>query len=229
MLRHCIALCLLLIFGMSVSIPYPVRSQTATAPLQQVWQSPTSDAFTTVAVFDIDNDGDDDLAVGRRNLPTQIWRNDGVNSAGQPIFTPIWSSPNSYGTVALAWAVTDNGTLLLAEANYADPLVVYRVVPVTAGVSVTIQFTTPNLFALTVIWGNLDGDTNPDLLIGTELDAIYYYLDDAILAGGPNTLQAECRRRVRSSFVSLPVVWRWQNLSWQVIDRYALMPAVRQY
>lgn len=190
MLRHCIALCLLLIFGMSVSIPYPVRSQGATAPLQQVWQSLTSDAFTTVAVFDIDNDGDDDLAVGRRNLPTQIWRNDGVNAAGQPTFTPIWSSPNSYGTVALAWAVTGSGTLLLAEANYADPLVVYRVVPVTAGVSVTIQFTTPDLFALTVIWGNLDGDTNPDLLIGTEFDSIYYYLDDAILAGGPNTLQA---------------------------------------
>ncbi len=190
MLRHCIALCLLLILKMAVGIPYPVRSQTTTAPLQQAWQSSTSDAFTAVAVFDTDNDGDDDLAVGRRDLPTQIWCNDGVNSAGQPIFTPIWSSPNSYSTVALAWAVTDNGTLLLAEANYDDPLVIYRVVPTTAGVSVTTQFTTPSLFALTVIWGNLDGDTNPDLLIGTELGAIYYYLDDAILAGGPNTLQA---------------------------------------
>ncbi|MEJ5345915.1 MAG: FG-GAP-like repeat-containing protein [Chloroflexus sp.] len=189
MSRAYIMLCLLLIAGIVGNTPLPVRAQTETGPLQQIWQSAASDEYTSVAAFDIDSDGDDDLAVGRRNLPTQIWRNDGLDSTGQLILTPIWTSPNANETVDLAWAVTDSGTILLAEANYDAPLFVYRVDLVSSGVAVNVQFTTPNLFSQTILWGYLDGDNDPDLLIGTEAGSIYYYLDDQILAGVPNTLQ----------------------------------------
>lgn len=187
MARQLVAVCLVLVIGVAGVIPPLLYSQDSATPLRLAWQSVASDGFTAVAVVDFDNDGDDDLAVGRRNLPTQLWRNDGVDAGGQPVFTLIWSSTTARETVALAWAVTSGGALLLAEATYDDVIVIYRVTPVGGGVTVTVQFTTQPLFAQTIVWGDIDSDSEPDLLIGGELEPIYYYLGATIIAGGPDT------------------------------------------
>ncbi|MCX7858610.1 MAG: FG-GAP-like repeat-containing protein [Chloroflexus sp.] len=187
MARRLVALCFALTISLMGVVPPLMYSQDSATPLRLAWQSAASDAFTSVAVFDVDSDGDNDLAVGRRNLPTQLWRNDGVDAGGQPAFTPIWSSPTARETVALAWAVTSGGALLLAEANYDDVSVIYRVTPISGGVAVTVQFTTQSLFAQTIVWGEIDGDNEPDLLIGGESEPISYYLGTTILAGGPDT------------------------------------------
>lgn len=161
MARQLLAVCLVLVIGMAGVVPSLIYSQDSATPLQLAWQSAASDGFTAIAVFDFDNDGDDDLAIGRRNLPTQLWRNDGVDAGGQPVFTLIWSSTTARETVALAWAVTSGGALLLAEANYDDVSVIYRVTPVGGGVTVTVQFTTQSLFAQTIVWGILTAIANP--------------------------------------------------------------------
>uniref|UniRef100_UPI002ACD9502 FG-GAP repeat domain-containing protein n=1 Tax=Chloroflexus sp. TaxID=1904827 RepID=UPI002ACD9502 len=187
MARQLVAVCLVLVIGVAGVIPPLLYSQDSATPLRLAWQSVASDGFTAVAGVDFDNDGDDDLAVGRRNLPTQLWRNDGVDAGGQPVFTLIWSSTTARETVALAWAVTSGSALLLAEATYDDVSVIYRVTPVGGGVTVTVQFTTQPLFAQTIVWGDIDSDSEPDLLIGGELEPIYYYLGATIIAGGPDT------------------------------------------
>ncbi|WP_298819952.1 FG-GAP-like repeat-containing protein [Chloroflexus sp.] len=187
MTRYFCALCLLLFISLASGVTHPLYGQERAGLLRQVWQSAVSDAFTAIAAFDIDADGDDDLAVGRRNAPTQIWRNDGLNAGGQPVFTPVWSAPIGRDTVALAWTVTSGGALLLAEANYGDVSVMYRVTSLSSGIAVTVQFVTQSFFAQTIVWGQIDGDSEPDLLIGGELEPIYLYSGTTILAGGPDT------------------------------------------
>ncbi len=183
-----IALLILLLTAFVVSpMSLPLSAQTDT-PLRQVWQSAESAEYMAIAAFDIDSDGDDDLAIARRNQPVQLWRNDSVDFNEPPVFTLIWSAPAGRETVALAWAVTSSDELWLAEINYDDDSFVYLVTPLADSVAVSVQITIPPSFAQTALWGDIDGDAEPDLIIGGEVEPISYLLGRDILLGGTAVL-----------------------------------------
>ena len=139
------------------SIPCDVDDDTLTDCQQIALQLDTE----VLALSDVDDDGDLDLAVGNRGEqgePNQLFVNDGSGR-----FTLAWLSPDLKPTTALAWGDMDgDGDLDLVAGNADDLDVVYRNDGQAGFAFVTLDTATHTTTG--VAWTDLDGDDDLDIV-----------------------------------------------------------------
>jgi len=121
----------------------------------------------SVAIGDIDGDGDPDQVIGNDGEPGQIYLNDGSGNFSDSGRT-FGSAESKIRSVALVDVDADND-LDLMTGTYGSANVLYK--NDGAGhFSATVQaaFTSSNTYA--VAFADLDGDNDPDLVVGNYLD-----------------------------------------------------------
>jgi len=157
-----------------------------TGTFTETRQFPYRAATWSVALDDADGDGDLDIAMGNgANDPIEIYLNDGHGHFTETLLI----GPASDETLGLAWGDIDNdGDPDLAAGNYGQPIVIYFNEPVTA----TSSFTLTNPICLSsaaeyrtglgVAFGDVDGDCDLDLAVGSDGGQNVIYLNT--LLGG---------------------------------------------
>ena len=146
--------------GLLIKIPVPG---------QQVW---------SVDLGDWDNDGDKDLAVGIYNGKSLVYEWENITG-----FKQAWEAPFSAGTLGITWGDYDgDGDRDLVLGNqHGDSLQVYQNNTVEnpavldAGRLTLTWISAEDLTVQHVAWGDVDGDTDLDLVVANQgLSAIYY-------------------------------------------------------
>ncbi len=138
---------------------------------------------SSVALGDADRDSDLDVAVGRESYSNGVHLNDGNgNFPGELPFDPVWEK-----TWDVAWGDVDgDGDLDLASGNSYRPTMVYLNQPMTA----TPGFTLTNPIylggeaqyrTLSVAFGDVDGDCDPDLAVGNDGGQNVIYLNASVM------------------------------------------------
>ena len=157
----------------------------STAP---AWAS-DFDATTTVAWGDVDGDGDLDLAAANWGITRVYLNHDSIleNQVG-------WSSTDPGGPYArdVAWGDVDkDGDLDLAVASYGQaapgqPSRLYRNVDGQL-VATPVWLARDTTRAMAVAWGDVNGDTFPDLAIAsaTQPSLVYYLNNGGSLSAQP--------------------------------------------
>ena len=136
-----------------------------------------------VALGDADNDGDLDVAAAEQNdYPNEVYLNDGdgCHFSRTLLVGPAWEK-----TWGLAWGDVDNdGDLDLATANQYQQTVLYFNDPATATGSVNF---TRRVFlnqgshrALSVAFGDVNGDCGLDLAVGNDGEQNVIYLNNLV-------------------------------------------------
>lgn len=157
------------------------RNDDGTLTTSAVWSSSESELTLSVAWGDYDGDGDLDFALGNDFLlspgPNRVYRNDGVDKNGVPIFTIGWESGEiADNTHNIAWGDYDgDGDLDLLVGNHehslqlgvgnAQPNRLYRNDNGTLTPSaVWSSAETDN--TLSVAWADVDSDGDLDFVTG---------------------------------------------------------------
>ncbi len=187
-----------------------------------VWTSPESDLTSSVAWGDVDNDGDLDLVTGNAAIGTipifefdipdgehnRLYRNQGTDGNGNPLFDLDWSSAEKDLTTSVAWGDIDNdGDLDLAVGN-ADVDIVCDIFPPecsadtgernriylndNGNLQTTIAWESDESeMTSSVAWGDYDNDGDLDLAVG-NMDGIFEIdfggIDEARPVGKPNRI-----------------------------------------
>jgi len=145
------------------------RNDEGTLTASAAWSSTESDNTTSVAWGDYDGDGDLDLLVAGTSCGfscsfVRLYRNDGVNDNGNPIFTLVWSSTETkYSTTSVAWGDYDGDTDLDIAAGtglYCNGGVDSNGAPLFTLVLSSISGGA---------WGDYDGDGDLDLVTSTGI------------------------------------------------------------
>jgi hypothetical protein len=138
--------------------------------VEPIWISEEEDATRSVAWGDVDNDGDLDLAVGNIGLsgePNRLYE----NVDGELNVTAAWSSVETDASSTVAWGDVDNdGDLDLAVGNGGINTQLSRLYINRLGVvlpAASTSFTTTDDIQSAAL-GDVDGDGDLDLAIGTE-------------------------------------------------------------
>lgn len=122
------------------------------------WTSIETDASSSAAAGDYDNDGDNDVLVGA-NGQNRVYRNDGPGA-----FSLVWSSPQADVTNAVAWGDMDGDGDLDQLIGNNGVNRVYR--NDGAGAFSLIWTSTDADTTTSVAWGDYDSDGDLDQLIG---------------------------------------------------------------
>lgn len=154
------------------------------------WVAPQRDRVVSVALADMDGDGDLDLATGVINIddPDQaqnrIYINNGMSTEGIVLYEPFWQSPHSDQTVDIAWGDVDNdGDPDLAVGNMgAGDIVgapirlptgrvnrVYRnnhIGPADVPIFQSIWSSSVSKVTTSIAWGDINQDGYLDLVTG---------------------------------------------------------------
>jgi len=143
-------------------------------PFERVFVSDEADISSTVRWGDADGDGDLDLAVGNRETPNQLYRNDGGGA-----LTLSWTAAENDWTADIAWGDPDqDGDLDLIVASLAAPLRLYRN-DGTGGLSLVWSSAAVHR-ARGVAWADWDGDGDLDIAVATdEGEPSHVYQNDA--------------------------------------------------
>ncbi len=149
-----------------------------TVQFTRVWTSGDDSSKTSSVTWgDYDGDGDLDLAVGNSGGRDRIYRNDGIDADGAPIFKLIWTDTQDDYTSELAWGDYDNdGDLDLLRGGGAilsnsDFLEILR----NDGNDIfTKAWEDPTIDATVVAlsWGDVDRDGWLDIAVGMQDYAI---------------------------------------------------------
>ncbi len=144
---------------------------TPSFPQDPVWEADQTNKCLSVAVIDVDNDGDLDIAFGTTlNEPVLIYYNNG----GIIEDTPSWSSEEFSFTRSLAWGDVDgDGDLDLCVGNYMGKVgIYYNDVPILPSTGEQFPIIR-NYYAVRA--GYLDNTAGVDLFAGgSSKDQIYY-------------------------------------------------------
>ncbi len=158
-----------------------------------------TDTALTGAWGDYDNDGDLDFAVANsRNwdyggaywynspYPNELYRNDGVDGSGAPVFTLAWESDEAELSYDIDWGDIDgDGDLDLVVANESAPNRLYRN---DNGVLTTSAIWSSRSSSATssVALGDYDNDGDLDLAFGNRFEPDAIYRNDAgIITSNP--------------------------------------------
>lgn len=149
------------------------------------------DDTRSLAWGDMDGDGDLDLAAGNGStnqfdLPmgeyNYIYRNDGRDAVGNPVFNIVWVSPEADATRSLAWGDVDNdGDLDLAVGNSANFNRVYRndgMINENQAAFTQVWTATQLEDTNSIAWGDMDGDGDLDLAIGNTTQSSRVYCNE---------------------------------------------------
>jgi len=149
------------------------------------------DDTRSIAWGDMDGDGDLDLATGNSSynqleLPigahNRIYRNEGMEQAGQPRFNVAWQSAEQDATQSIAWGDVDNdGDLDLAVGNSATPNRLYRNDGMAGSnqAAFTLVWSAEQIDDThSVAWGDMDGDGDLDLATGNTTQSTRVYCNE---------------------------------------------------
>jgi hypothetical protein len=170
------ALALALLGALYLTLWPPAVAASGPAPIEP-WGT-GSEHTTSLAVGDMDNDGDLDLVIGNEGEPNRVYRNDGHGRFPQTDAITL-TNPVS-GTRAIAVAdLNGDAWLDIVALSPGYPAQLY----LNAG-QVTLTFTLTQMLTDTqpvtpvLAIGDLDGDADFDLVIGGEDSATRVYLND---------------------------------------------------
>jgi hypothetical protein len=141
------------------------QNDNGTLTASAVWSSSDIGNTQSVAWGDMDSDGDLDLAMGSDGWPTRVYRNDN----GTLTASAVWSSSVSEDTMSVAWGDVDgDGDLDLAVGNDGAPGAPNRVYRNNNGTltASAVWSASLNEETISVAWGDVDGDGDPDLAVG---------------------------------------------------------------
>jgi VCBS repeat protein/flagellar hook capping protein FlgD len=132
------------------------------------WQSGSGTSYDTrsVALGDVDGDGDLDLVCGNFSQPLVLYRNDGGHLTRDPVWSS-WYPPAT--TCTLLGDLDGDGDLDLVSGANGSPLAVYR----NDGTTFTPYSTwnsNGNYFPRSMALGDVDGDGDLDLVCGNEFE-----------------------------------------------------------
>ncbi|MCK5406821.1 MAG: VCBS repeat-containing protein, partial [Candidatus Krumholzibacteria bacterium] len=157
--------------------PSDAFGQTDGIRLEWIWNSTPANMTTSVALGDVDLDGDLDLVCGNGNEPNTLYEN--IGGTFSPV--PIWSSPADNRTFCVALGDLDgDGDLDLVCGNVGDNCTVYENNNGTFTESPGMWLSPPHL-TYSVALADLDGDGDLDAICGNIGEAAQ---------GGSNTIYA---------------------------------------
>jgi hypothetical protein len=157
-----------------------------------IWQSEESDSSLSVAWGDYDGDGDLDLATGnaggglggRVGEVNRLYRNDG----GALTTRSVWTTPQSDDTFNLSWADVDgdgaldlfaaNGGSLIVGSASGQPNRLYLNQTLTLATGQPVPDGAAK-WASGMAWGDLNGDSLPDLVMAFYDRPPQLYLNQA--------------------------------------------------
>ncbi len=143
------------------------------------WNSIESENSHSVALGDVDGDGDLDLAVANALQNNRLYLNDGNNFST----SPVWTSSNSLNSRDMAWGDVDgDGDLDLAVANHNGKNEIYF--NSGTGLTTTPGWQSSNSWSsVSVSWGDIDGDGDLDLAVSNQAHQNEVYLNDGSTLG----------------------------------------------
>jgi len=142
----------------------------------------------SVALGDVDGDGDLDIAAGNDSQQNLIYLNDGADPPSFTDVRPFGSGTEATRSIALG-DVDGDGDLDLATGNLGQQNVVYLndgvgtfySGPITCGVTIGVRcFGNGTDETISLALGDLDGDGDIDLVSGNDAQQNVIYLNDGV-------------------------------------------------